>query len=57
VDVLPAEAITTAKMMTTLGADVAAVDVGPHGHNESILYAAPRALAWFQTLRAASPAG
>jgi hypothetical protein len=51
VDVLPAEALTTSRMMTALGADVAAIDLGPYGHNESILHAAPRALAWFQSLR------
>jgi hypothetical protein len=50
VDVLPTEAVKTAKMMTALGADVSAEDVGPYGHNEPILYAAPKALAWFQEL-------
>lgn len=50
VDVLPAEALTTAKMMTALGADVTTADVGPYGHNPSIIHAAPMALAWFQGL-------
>ncbi len=51
VDVVPAEALTTAKMMTSTGANVGTVDVGPFGHNESILHAAPLALNWLQQLR------
>ena len=50
IDCLPAEAITTARMMTAQGANVTATDVGPYGHNESILHAAPRALAWLRGL-------
>jgi hypothetical protein len=50
IDVLPAEALTTAAMMSAAGADATAHDVGPYGHNESILHAAPPALAWLQAL-------
>ena len=50
IDVLPDEAVTTARIMAAFGADATTVDVGPYGHNESILHAAPLALAWFDTL-------
>ncbi|MBI5941802.1 MAG: hypothetical protein HY859_15405 [Caulobacterales bacterium] len=49
-DVSPTEATTTARMFQALGADAAAVDVGPYDHNASILRAAPKALAWLETL-------
>jgi alpha-beta hydrolase superfamily lysophospholipase len=49
-DVSPAESVTTAAMFRATGADATAVGVGPFDHNSSILRAAPRALAWLETL-------
>jgi pimeloyl-ACP methyl ester carboxylesterase len=52
VDVVPAEALAAAKAMTAGGADVTAVDVGPVGHDASMLAAAPAILAWLRDLEA-----
>ena len=52
IDVEPAEALTTARMLTDQGGQATAHDVGPFGHNESILHAAPLALAWLKGLQA-----
>ena len=46
IDVPPAEATTTAAMLTQRGARAVSVDVGPYDHNPSILHAAPLALDW-----------
>lgn len=51
-DVVPAEALGAAKAMRGRGADVIAVDVGPVGHDASMLAAAPGILAWLQKLEA-----
>jgi hypothetical protein len=53
-DVLPAEAIETARQMQARGADVQAIDVGPVGHDDSMLAAAPQILAWLVKLDAAA---
>jgi len=49
-DVSPAESATTAAMFRARGADAASVDVGPVDHNASVLAAAPRVLAWLESL-------
>jgi alpha-beta hydrolase superfamily lysophospholipase len=54
VDVLPQEALGAARVMAARGADVKAVDVGPVGHEPSMLAAAPRILAWLADLERAS---
>ena len=48
---VPREAVTTAAMMQARGADVTATDVGPYGHDPSMLHAAPLALAWLDSLQ------
>jgi pimeloyl-ACP methyl ester carboxylesterase len=54
-DVVPREATQTAAEMRARGADIAAIDVGPYGHDPSLQHAAPQALAWLGELDAASP--
>jgi pimeloyl-ACP methyl ester carboxylesterase len=49
-EVIPAEALSAEKKMRTKGADVRAVDVGPFAHNESMLAAAPKIMAWLKEL-------
>jgi pimeloyl-ACP methyl ester carboxylesterase len=49
-DVLPAEAISAAKAMAARGADAKAIDVGPVGHDQSMLAAAPLILTWIEAL-------
>lgn len=51
-DVVPQEARGAALAMRARGADVAAVDVGPVGHEASMLAAAPRIFAWLKELEA-----
>jgi hypothetical protein len=53
-DVLPDEALNASRIMQARGADVAAIDVGPVGHDASMLAAAPRILAWLRQLEAAA---
>ncbi len=50
VDVPPQESIAAAARMTERGADVAAIGVGPHPHDASMLAAAPLILAWLNEL-------
>ncbi len=50
VDVVPEEALAAARAMHARGADVMAIDVGPVGHDASMLAAAPRILAWLHEL-------
>lgn len=52
-DVIPEEAIAAARAMRARGADVTAVDVGPVGHDASMLAAAPLIFAWLRQLEAA----
>lgn len=52
VDVVPAEALGAATAMKARGADVVAIDVGPVGHDASMLAAAPGILAWLRELEA-----
>jgi pimeloyl-ACP methyl ester carboxylesterase len=52
VDVVPEEALAAARAMRARGADVTAVDVGPVGHDPSMLAAAPLILAWLRELEA-----
>lgn len=52
-DVVPEEALATARAMRSRGADVLAVDVGPVGHDPSMLSAAPLILAWLRKLELA----
>ncbi len=56
IDVLPAEAITTARQMTARDSHVEAVNVGPADHDQSVLLAAPRILDWLRSLPATTPA-
>ncbi len=49
-DVPPEEALAAARAMRARGADVMAVDVGPIGHDPSMLAAAPLILAWLREL-------
>jgi pimeloyl-ACP methyl ester carboxylesterase len=51
-DVLPDEALNASQAMQARGANVAAIDVGPVGHDASMLAAAPRILAWLRELEA-----
>jgi hypothetical protein len=51
-DVVPAESIAAAHAMRARGADVTAVNVGPVGHDPSMLAAAPLILAWLRDLEA-----
>lgn len=53
-DVIPAEALAAARAMQSRGADVIAVDVGPVGHDPSMLAAAPLIFAWLGELEAAA---
>lgn len=53
VDVVPDESRRAAAAMRARGADVTAIDVGPLGHDASMLAAAPRILAWLRELEAA----
>lgn len=50
VDVVPEEALAAARAMSGRGADVKAIDVGPVGHEPSMLAAAPLILAWLREL-------
>ncbi|WP_337187967.1 hypothetical protein [Phenylobacterium sp.] len=56
VDVVPDESRLTAAAMRARGADVTAVDVGPLGHDASMLAAAPRILDWLRELEAGAGA-
>jgi pimeloyl-ACP methyl ester carboxylesterase len=53
-DVVPDESRAAALAMRARGADVTAEDVGPVGHDASMLAAAPRIFAWLKALEAAS---
>jgi pimeloyl-ACP methyl ester carboxylesterase len=52
-DVVPEEALDAARAMRSRGADATAVDVGPVGHDPSMLAAAPLILAWLRELEGA----
>lgn len=54
-DVVPDEALAAEKTLRGRGADVRAIDVGPYGHEPSMLIAAPLILAWLGELDATSP--
>ena len=54
VDVPPQESIVAAARMSERGADVQAISVGALQHDESMLAAAPRILAWLEELDARS---
>ena len=56
VDVPPREARSAAEAMRARGADAQAIDVGPVGHDPSMLAAAPRIFAWLAALEAAEAA-
>jgi pimeloyl-ACP methyl ester carboxylesterase len=53
-DVVPEEALAAARTMRGRGADVKAIDVGPVGHDPSMLAAAPLILAWLLELEGAA---
>jgi pimeloyl-ACP methyl ester carboxylesterase len=53
-DVPPEEALAAARAMRARGADVRAVEVGPVGHDPSMLAAAPLILAWLGELESAA---
>jgi pimeloyl-ACP methyl ester carboxylesterase len=53
-DVVPEEALAAARAMSARQADVRAIDVGPVGHEPSMLAAAPLILAWLAELDAAA---
>lgn len=50
VDVPPLEATTTVRQMAARGSDIRATDIGPVGHDGSILIAAPLILDWLRSL-------
>ena len=50
---LPQEALAAAETMRAKGARATAIDVGPVGHDASMLAAAPLVLAWLDELHAA----
>lgn len=52
-DVVPEEALAAARSMRARNADVTAIDIGPVGHDPSMLAAAPLILAWLRELDAA----
>ncbi len=52
IDVSPEEALAASRAMRGRGADVVAVDVGPVGHDASMLAAAPLILDWLHELEA-----
>lgn len=54
IDVVPEEALRAERTMRARGADVRAVNVGPVGHDASMLAAAPLILAWLRELDAAA---
>lgn len=54
-DVVPEEALAAARAMRARGADATAIDVGPVGHDASMLAAAPLILAWLRELDAKAP--
>ena len=51
-DVVPDEALAAEKTLRGRGADVRAIDVGPYGHEPSMVVAAPLILAWLAELDA-----
>jgi pimeloyl-ACP methyl ester carboxylesterase len=53
-DVVPEEALAAARSMRARSVDVAAIDVGPVGHDPSMLAAAPLILAWLRELDTAA---
>jgi pimeloyl-ACP methyl ester carboxylesterase len=53
-DVVPEEALAAARSMSARNTDVKAIDVGPVGHDPSMLAAAPLILAWLRELDAAA---
>ena len=57
IDVSPRDAIAAARRMAKKGLDVASVDVGPFGHNPSMLAAAPFIVAWLADLEGRASVG
>ncbi len=53
VDVSPREATVEAERLTRRGGSVVTIDVGPFDHDRSVLAAAPRIVAWFDSLTSA----
>jgi pimeloyl-ACP methyl ester carboxylesterase len=53
-DVVPEEALALERSMRARGADVKAIDVGPVGHDPSMLAAAPLILAWLREFDASA---
>ncbi|WP_312164589.1 hypothetical protein [Phenylobacterium sp.] len=53
-DVVPEESLAAARSMRARGGKVSAVDVGPVGHDPSMLSAAPLIVAWLRELEAAA---
>jgi pimeloyl-ACP methyl ester carboxylesterase len=54
VEVTPEESLNAARVMSQRGADVRAINVGPLGHDPSMLSAAPLILTWLGELDAAA---
>ena len=52
-DVVPEEALAEAAAIRARGGDARAIDVGPVGHDPSMLAAAPQIRAWLAELEAA----
>lgn len=52
-DVVPEESLAAARAIRARGGDTTAINVGPVGHDASMLAAAPRILAWLKELEAA----
>jgi pimeloyl-ACP methyl ester carboxylesterase len=53
-EVTPEESLNAARVMSQRGADVKAINVGPVGHDSSMLSAAPLILTWLRELEAAA---
>lgn len=51
-DAPPADAMQAAEQMRARGGHATAIDTGPTDHNETIMAAVPRLLAWFDSLSA-----
>jgi hypothetical protein len=52
-EVSPQESLSAARLMSQRGADASSTNVGPAGHDASMLQAAPLILAWLGELEAA----
>jgi pimeloyl-ACP methyl ester carboxylesterase len=54
IEVTPEESLNAARVMSGRGADVKAINIGPLGHDPSMLSAAPLILTWLRELESAA---